>query len=67
MSFDTDIILGGDAGGYLAGYMVELGRKIFKYNLFDGDLSYLKNCSYQKEASATGVAKQFFRKLIETI
>ncbi len=67
MSFDTDIILGGDAGGYLAGYMVELGRKIFKYNLFDGDLSYLKNCSYQKETSATGVAKQFFRKLIETI
>ena len=67
MSFDTDIILGGDAGGYLESYMVELGRKIFKYNLFDGDLSYLKNCSYQKEASAIGVAKQFFRKLIETI
>lgn len=67
MSFDTDIILGGDAGGYLESYMIELGRKIFKYNLFDGDLSYLKNCSYQKEASAIGVAKQFFRKLIETI
>lgn len=67
MSFDTDIILGGDVGGYLPEYMVKLGRKIFKYNLFDGDLSYLKNCSYQKEASATGVAKQFFRKFIETI
>lgn len=67
MSFDTDIILGGDVGGYLPGYMVELGRKIFKYNLFDGDLSYLKNCSYQKETSAAGVAKQFFKELIETI
>lgn len=67
MSFDTDIILGGDVGGYLPGHMVELGQKIFKYNLFDGDLSYLKNCSYQKEASAVGVAKQFFRKFIETL
>ena len=67
MSFDTDIILGGDVGGYLPGHMVELGQKIFKYNLFDGDLSYLKNCSYQKEASAVGVAKQFFRKFIETV
>lgn len=67
MSFDTDIILGGDVGGYLPGHMVELGQKIFKYNFFDGDLSYLKNCSYQKEASAAGVAKQFFRKFIETV
>lgn len=67
MAFDTDIILGGDVGGYLLGYMVELGQKIFKYNLFDKDLSYLKNCSYQREASAVGVAKYFFRELIEQI
>lgn len=67
MSYDTDIILGGEVGGYLPDYMVELGRKIFKYNLFDDDLSYLKNCSYQKEASAVGVAKQFFWKVMETI
>lgn len=67
MSYDTDIILGGEVGGYLQDYMVELGRKIFKYNLFDDDLSYLKNCSYRKEASAVGVAKQFFWKVMETI
>lgn len=67
MSYDTDIILGGEVGGYLPDYMVELGRKIFKYNLFDDDLSYLKNCSYRKEASAVGVAKQFFWKIMETI
>lgn len=67
MTFDTDIILGGDVGGYLPNYMVDLGKKIFKYNLFDDDLSYLKNCSYQKEASAVGVAKQFFGKIMETI
>lgn len=67
MSYDTDIILGGEVGGYLPDYMVELGRRIFKYNLFDDDLSYLKNCSYRKEASAVGVAKQFFWKVMETI
>ena len=67
MAFDTNIILGGDVGGYLPAYMVELGKKIFKYNLFDRDLSYLKNCSYQREASAVGVAKHFFRELIEQL
>lgn len=67
MTFDTDIILGGDVGGYLPDYMVDLGKKIFKYNLFDDDFSYLKNCSYQKEASAVGVAKQFFGRIMETI
>lgn len=67
MSYDTDIILGGEVGGYLPDHMVELGKKIFKYNIFDDDLSYLKNCSYRKEASAVGVAKQFFWKVMETI
>lgn len=67
MSYDTDIILGGDVGGYLSDFMFELGQKIFRYNLFDSDLSYLKTCSYRKEASAVGVAKQFFWRLIETI
>lgn len=67
MAFDTDIILGGDVGGYLPVHMVELGKKILKYNLFDGDLSYLKNCTYKKEASAVGVAKHFFQEFIEQI
>lgn len=67
MSYDTDIILGGEVGGYLPDYMVELGTKIFNYNLFDDDLSYMKNCSYRKEASAVGVAKQLFHKAIEIV
>lgn len=67
MAFDTDIILGGDVGGYLSAYMLELGQKVFQYNLFDKDLSYLKNCSYKKEASAVGVAKYFFEKFINQI
>lgn len=67
MFLDTDIMLGGEVGGYLGDYMMDLGEKIFKYNLFDGDISYLKNCSYKKEASAVGVAKYFFGKYIEQI
>lgn len=67
MAFDTDIIMGGDVGGYLPDYMLELGKRIFKYNLFDKDMSYLKNCSYKKEASAVGVAKHFFRVFIEQV
>ncbi len=30
------------------------------YNGFEHDVSYLKNCSYKKEASAVGAAKYFF-------
>lgn len=67
MAFDTDIILGGDVGGYLSNYTLELGQRVLKYNLFDKDVSYLKNCSYKKEASAVGVAKHFFEKFINTI
>lgn len=67
MAYDTDIILGGDVGGYLPGYMVDLGERIFRYNLFDQDISYLKNCSYQKEASAVGAAKHFIQEYINQI
>lgn len=65
MVFDTDIVLGGDVGGYLGMYMTELGEKVLKYNMFDKDVSYLKNCSYRKEASAVGVAKHFFQRFVE--
>ena len=64
MAFDADIILGGDVGGYLADHMPELGDKLFRYNYFDGDMSYVKNCSYKKEASAVGAAKYFLRQLL---
>lgn len=67
MVFDTDIILGGEVGAYLPDYMVELGEKIFRYNLFDRDISYLKNCSCKKEASAVGVARHFFEEFIANI
>ena len=56
MAYDMDIILGGEMGGYLSDYMIPLGEKVMKYNGFDHDLRYLKNCSYKKEASAVGAA-----------
>ncbi len=43
-----DIILGGDVGGVLAEYMIPLGQRVLSYNGFDRDISYLKNCSYEK-------------------
>lgn len=65
MLLDTDIMLGGEVGGYLGEYMVDLGEKLLEYNQFDGDISYLKNCTYKREASAVGAAKYFFRQFIE--
>lgn len=67
MAYDTDIILGGDVGGYLGEYHMELGERIFQYNLFDDDLSYLGYCTYKKEAAAVGVAKHFFEEFINEI
>ena len=63
MAYDMDIILGGDVGGVLADYMIPLGEKVMAYNGFDHDISYLRNCSYEKEASAVGAARHFFASL----
>ena len=67
MAFDSDIILGGDVGGVMTQYKMEVGKKIMDYNRFDGDLSYLMDCSYRKEASAVGVAKYFLNTFAEQI
>lgn len=63
MAYDMDIILGGDVGGVLADQMITLGQKVMDHNLFDRDISYLKTCSYKKEASAVGAAKHFLMKI----
>jgi len=47
----------------LADYMIPLGEKVMAYNGFDHDISYLRNCSYEKEASAVGAARHFFASL----
>ena len=67
MVYDMDIILGGDVGGYLRGRMLPLYEKIPEYNRFDRDFSYLRNCRYQKEASAVGAAKYFLKASIQEL
>lgn len=65
MAYDTDVILGGEVGGYLSDYMLQLGEKVMSYNGFEHDVRYLKNCSYKREASAVGVAKHFLTEFIK--
>ena len=65
MAYDTDIILGGEVGGYLSEYMIPLGEKVMAYNGFEHDVRYLKNCSYKREASAVGAAKYFLSEYIQ--
>ena len=65
MAYDTDIILGGEVGGYLSDHMIPLGEKVMAYNGFEHDVRYLKNCSYKREASAVGAAKHFLSEYIQ--
>lgn len=67
MAFDCVLVLGGYVGGYLKRYMSELGRKVLEYNKFDNDVLYLKNCSYDKEASAIGIAMTFLDEYFVTL
>ena len=67
MTYDMDIILGGEVGGYLAEHMLPLGEKVMEYNGFDHDIRYLRNCSYKREASAVGAAKHFLQDFIKNI
>lgn len=59
MACDMDIILGGDVGGWLQNYRMVLGEQVQRYNGFDLNNEYLKNCVYKREASAVGVARYF--------
>lgn len=65
MAYDTDIILGGEIGAYLEDYRMELGKNLFKYNLFDKDLSYLRYSEHKREASAVGTAKHFLNEFVK--
>lgn len=67
MAFDNDIILGGYVGAYLKPYTIELSEKLRKYNLFENDTSYVRNCRYQLEASAVGAAMKFVDGFFEKI
>lgn len=65
MAYDMDVILGGEVGGYLPDYTLQLGADLMRYNGFDRDSSYLKNCTCKTEASAVGAARYFLKKFAE--
>ncbi|MDD3220622.1 MAG: ROK family transcriptional regulator [Lachnospiraceae bacterium] len=67
MAFDCDVILGGYVGGFLQPYMGELNRKIMEYNKFESDTSYVRNCSFEKEAAAIGIAMSFVEGYFENL
>ena len=60
--FDCDIMIGGYVGGYIKSYMAQLSQKTARYNKFEKDTMYIKNCTYEKEASAVGAAMYFVDK-----
>lgn len=62
--FDCDIILGGYVGGYMEKYLNTLRKKVLQYNMFDEDVTFLKNCKIKSEASAVGIAMQFIDNFI---
>lgn len=66
MGFDCDIILGGYVGAYLKDYMLELGRKVVRYNMFEDDATYIKTCKYENESSAVGVATHFIEEMFQS-
>ncbi|MCQ2507740.1 MAG: ROK family protein [Dorea sp.] len=65
MAYDTNILLGGDVGGFLEEHHLTLGEKLLKYNLFDRDISYIRYGKYKKEAPAIGAAKVFFYEYVK--
>lgn len=65
MAYDMDIILGGDVGGVLSEDLWKLSQKVMDLNGFDRDVSYLKKCTYAKEASAVGAARQILLTMCE--
>lgn len=67
MTFDCDIMLGGYVGGYLKKYMAQLSKKTAAYNMFESDTLYIKNCTYEKEASAVGAAMYFVNRFFDTL
>lgn len=67
MAADMDMILGGKVGLYLPDYNKELLEKIQFYDGFEKEIGYVRNCKFIKEASAVGIASQFFQVLAENI
>lgn len=67
MSFDCDIILGGYVGAFLKDYLLDLNKKMMKYNKFEDDTTYIKVCKYKNESSAVGAATYFIEAMFQQL
>lgn len=67
MVFDCTIVLGGYVGGYLEEFMPDLTKRVYEYNKFDLDSSYISTGRYKLEASAYGVTFGFIDSFLENV
>ena len=56
MTFDCDVMAGGYVGAFLEEFGAPLREMLAQRNTFEQDGSYLKYCTYKREASAVGAA-----------
>ncbi len=67
MLLDTEIVLGGDIGARLGDYVVEIGQRTRKYDLFSRDVDYISSCKCRDHIFLVGAALQaidFFEEMM---
>lgn len=67
MALDSDVIIGGHVGGYMSPYIDKLREMIAGRNPFSMSGSYLKDCTYKREATAVGAAMLFISEFMNSI
>ena len=68
MLFDSNLIIGGHIGEYLTPLMlVDIQKKVQQLDPFKGIPTYIKLCSYKREAAATGAALIFVREFLNQV
>lgn len=56
MMLNTDLVIGGEVGTYIAPYLDELCTKAMKYDLFARDIDYIFPCTHTDNAFSAGAS-----------
>ena len=56
MMLNTDLVIGGEVGTYIAPYLDELCTKAMKYDLFARDIDYIFPCTHTENAFSAGAS-----------
>ena len=56
MMLNTDLVIGGEVGTYIAPYLDELCTKAMKYDLFARDIDYIFPCTHTENALSAGAS-----------